>query len=176
MEKPPRDRSDTPLAFRKAAQPDLASVWALYRAAIAHMDAAGIHQWDELYPAESVIRGDLGRGELYVGAIEGTIASAFALSPEHDPEYEAGRWECPDLRYCVIHRLCVHPDFQNRGVATQTMRYIEETLRAQGYEAVRLDAFSQNPAALRLYEGFNYQRVGEVTFRKGLFFLFEKRL
>jgi hypothetical protein len=33
-----------------------------------------------------------------------------------------------------------------------------------------------NPRALRLYHGLGYQRAGEVTFRKGSFVCFEKRL
>jgi ribosomal protein S18 acetylase RimI-like enzyme len=56
------------------------------------------------------------------------------------------------------------------------MKYAEDTLRSEGIEAVRLDAFSQNPAALRLYEKRGYEKVGEVTFRKGRFYLFEKKL
>jgi ribosomal protein S18 acetylase RimI-like enzyme len=56
------------------------------------------------------------------------------------------------------------------------MAFIEETLRARGVKAVRLDAFSLNPFALRLYERLGYEKTGEVTFRKGLFYLYEKDL
>lgn len=41
---------------------------------------------------------------------------------------------------------------------------------------IRLDAFTGNPRALKLYDGLGYRRSGYVTFRKGLFVCFEKRL
>jgi ribosomal protein S18 acetylase RimI-like enzyme len=43
-------------------------------------------------------------------------------------------------------------------------------------DTVRLDAFSHNPAALKLYRRLNYCEVGFVDFRKGRFILFEKKL
>jgi predicted GNAT family acetyltransferase len=39
-----------------------------------------------------------------------------------------------------------------------------------------LDAFSLNPFALRLYEKIGYVRVGEANWRKGLFYLYEKKI
>lgn len=56
------------------------------------------------------------------------------------------------------------------------MRFIESTFLGNGIQAVRLDAFSLNPYALRLYERLGYRKTGEVTFRKGVFYLYEKEL
>ena len=56
------------------------------------------------------------------------------------------------------------------------MQLIEDILRTRGIETIRLDAFSLNPIALKMYEKLGYQRVGEVTWRKGLFYLFEKKI
>ncbi|MNN59613.1 hypothetical protein D3C81_1747410 [compost metagenome] len=44
------------------------------------------------------------------------------------------------------------------------------------YELGKWDAFSQNPYALRMYEKLNYHTVGEVQWRKDLFYLMEKKL
>jgi len=165
-----------PIVFRKAKQPDLTEIVRLFRAAVRLMDALGIPEWDEIYPSEAVHRDDLSRSELYVGQIGGAIACAFTLNGRCDAAYATGAWRWPDLPFSVVHRLCVHPDFQNRRVATEAMRFIERTLYAEGTAAVRLDAFSQNPYALRLYERLGYEKVGEVTFRKGLFYLYEKKL
>ena len=76
----------------------------------------------------------------------------------------------------VLHRLCVHPDFQGQGVARQAMDYLENEVRARGIQTIRLDAFSQNPTALHLYESRGYQKAGEISYRKGLFYLYEKKL
>ncbi|MDP4108992.1 MAG: GNAT family N-acetyltransferase [Bacillota bacterium] len=162
--------------FRKAAQNDLKNIMQVYEAAVKRMDELGIHQWDEVYPSESIVKADIRNKELYIGFSGNSIVSVFTLNPMHNKEYETGDWQYDNVRYSVIHRLCVNPACQNKGVGTQTMKYIEDTFRNENIEAVRLDAFSQNPAALRLYEKLGYKKVGEVLFRKGLFFLFEKKL
>ncbi|HRX57474.1 MAG TPA: GNAT family N-acetyltransferase [Eubacteriales bacterium] len=164
------------IAFCKARADDLGEIVRLFRAAIRHMDAQGIPQWDEIYPSAEVLADDLARDELYAGTAGGRIVCAFTLSPRCDPEYALAAWRRPDSRYCVVHRLCVHPDFQHRRAAAQAMAFIEDTLRTQAFESVRLDAFSLNPYALRLYERLGYEKTGEVTFRKGLFYLYEKAL
>lgn len=163
-------------AFRKATREDLAEIMALFAAATQHMDELGIPQWDERYPTRDDIANDLTRGELYVGLLDGAIACSFTLSPRCDPEYADASWQYPTLSYSVIHRLCVHPDFQNRRIAAHAIRFMEDTLRRIGVQAVRLDAFSRNPYALRLYKRLGYQKIGEVTFRKGIFYFYEKRL
>lgn len=53
---------------------------------------------------------------------------------------------------------------------------IEEILKTEGIQSIRLDTFSLNPYALKMYQTLGYQKVGEVKWRKGLFYLFEKQL
>jgi len=164
------------LLFERAVPADLPEVLALFQAATKHMDEHGIPQWDEIYPNRDVLGSDIALGELTVGRIDGKAACVFVLSERYDEEYAQGRWRFPDSRFCVLHRLCVHPAFQNRRVAARAMDFIEAALKSDGVESVRLDAFSLNPYALRLYESRGYEKAGEVTFRKGLFYLFEKKL
>ena len=140
------------------------------------MDEAGIHQWDKIYPSEADIKEDINRREMYLGLLGGTIASVFTLNSMQDEQYANGKWHCNNGRCAVVHRLCVDPARQNRGVAVQAMEYAAKLLKAAGFESIRLDAFSQNPAALRLYEKLGFRRAGEAHFRMGLFYLFEKRL
>jgi ribosomal protein S18 acetylase RimI-like enzyme len=54
------------------------------------------------------------------------------------------------------------------------MLYIEDYLKSKNINSIRLDAFSKNLIALRLYNKLGFKKVGEVNFRKGLFILFEK--
>lgn len=164
------------MEFQKAAPSDLGRIFPVYQAAIARMEELGIHQWDEVYPSKEIISEDIENREMYIGLTDGNIVSAFTLNRKFDPEYEGGRWQYEGLAFSVLHRLCVRPACQNKGAATQSMEFIEETLRREGFASVRLDAFSRNPAALRLYEKFGYTRVGEAAFRKGLCYLYEKGL
>ena len=155
---------------------DLEAVCRMFTAAIAEMERSGIPQWDEIYPDRAVLREDIEKGQMYLVRQGGALAAAYVLNTEFDEGYAAGRWSYPDASFLVLHRLCVNPAFQHRGIAAQTMCLIEDTLRAQGIEAIRLDAFTQNPYALRLYEKRGFRRAGYVNFRKGRFCLMEKKL
>lgn len=138
------------------------------------MRANGVEQWDEIYPNPEVLSADIEAGTLHILPADGGPAASIVLNEHQDKEYEDGCWRYTEGKFLVIHRLCVAPLHQGRGVAKRMMRYAEELARKNGYSAIRLDAFSQNPISLRLYQGLGFQKAGTITFRKGLFYLFEK--
>ena len=162
--------------FSHAISEDLPELIALYRAAIARMDEQNIPQWDEIYPSVEVLQADVSSGQMQVGRLNGKIAVAFLLEECSKEDYEDANWRYQDPRFIVLHRLCVHPAFQGQGVARQTMDFLEQAVLNRGLHAIRLDAFSLNPSALKLYESRGYEKAGEIQFRKGLFYLYEKRL
>jgi|AGTN01.3.fsa_nt_gi Acetyltransferases len=161
--------------FRPATVSDADAAGELFAQAIAHMRQNGIEQWDEIYPSEAVLRADIEGGEMHVLTRGGELLSAVVINARQDAEYAGGDWRCGD-NAAVIHRLCVHPKFQRQGIARATMRHAERLISGWGYGCIRLDAFTQNPYALRLYESLGYRKAGEVMFRKGRFILFEKEL
>ncbi len=140
------------------------------------MEKLGIHQWDEIYPDKAILSEDISQNFMYTGQIDGKIAVCFALSEEYDEEYKNGKWQWPNARFCVIHRLCVSPDFQNRGIAAETLKYIEKLCKSQGYDSIRLDCFTENPYSRKLYDKAGYSVVGYAEWRKGRFELREKSL
>lgn len=162
--------------FRRAAADDLPRVLALYSGAVQCMKNAGIDQWDELYPDRMTLCEDIGKGEMYLLSGEDGPVSAVVLNSVQDPEYTAVDWKFPDLPVAVIHRLCVDAGAQGKGVGGSTLRRAEELLRQEGYRCIRLDAFPKNPAALKLYESNGYRLAGHVTWRKGIFNCYEKRM
>ena len=74
----------------------------------------------------------------------------------------------------MILKLCVNPIFQNKGIAKSTLLHIERQLIAKGIHVIRLDVFSNNPFAIKLYHSLGYSEVGYADWRKGRFFLMEK--
>lgn len=96
------------------------------------------------------------------------------MNQDCDEQYRNGNWKHVGEPYYVVHRMCVHPAFQNQGIARRTLLHIEEQLAGWGIHAIRLDAFSENPYALRLYEHMGYDKVGCADWRKGRFYLMEK--
>lgn len=164
------------LEFRRAGTDDLDALVALYGAAAQDMRGKGIDQWDEYYPDREILIEDVESGDMTLGLLDGQLACAYVVNREYEPEYELGAWEHTEGDFCVLHRLCVNPEMQGRGLARQAMARMEKNERDQGFDSVRLDVFSQNLHAQRLYERLGYRRTGEVRFRKGIFYLMEKKL
>ena len=164
------------LEFRRAGTDDLDALVALYGAAAQDMREKGIDQWDEYYPDREILAEDVESGDMTLGLLDGQLACAYVVNREYGPEYELGAWEHTEGDFCVLHRLCVNPEMQGRGLARQAMARMEKNARDQGFDSVRLDVFSQNLHAQRLYERLGYRRTGEVRFRKGIFYLMEKKL
>ena len=164
------------LEFRRAGTDDLDALVALYGAAAQDMREKGIDQWDEYYPDREILAEDVESGDMTLGLLDGQLACAYVVNREYEPEYELGAWEHTEGDFCVLHRLCVNPAMQGRGLARQAMARMEKNALEQGFDSVRLDVFSQNLHAQRLYEKLGYRRTGEVRFRKGIFYLMEKGL
>lgn len=164
------------ITYRSGNEEDLEEIEHLIKYTIAHLEKQGIRQWDDLYPTREDFEDDIREGQLFVGIGNGEIAVTYTLNQLCDEDYRMGKWKEPEKSFIIVHRLCVHPLFQNKGIAIQTMKHIEEDAKQRGMEAVRLDVYSENPAALRLYEKCGYTEVGTVEWRKGSFCLMEKYL
>ncbi len=162
---------------RNADRADLETVVSIFTRAIDLMQTQNIPQWDAIYPNRAVLSDDILHRNMYAVVDKAdVILAVFVINQDSDPAYAAGNWSYQGDRYAVLHRLCVDPARQNRGIGSKTLPLIEALLRDLGYVSIRLDAFSLNPYSLRMYNKAGYTKVGEVQFRKGLFFLYEKVL
>ncbi len=156
---------------------EIDSVMLLIKDAIKRMESEGNYQWDSAYPNRQIISDDVASSALYSIRLSGNLAGIVALNEKQSPEYQGVYWT-DSLGYpLIIHRLCIHPQFQRQGLAKRLMLFAEGYARENGYSSIRLDAFSQNRKALSLYDALFYQRRGLVSFRgKGDFCCFEKLL
>ena len=164
------------IIYRAAGIDDLDGIFELVENAIEQMEHDSIHQWDSFYPAKDDFSNDIKKKELYVCTVNDEIAVIYALSKECDEQYRSGKWQYIGDDFRVIHRLCVSPKYQKKGIAHAVLQHIESELRLLGVKAVWLDVFSENPYALRLYYNSGYQKVGVAHWRKGEFLLMEKLL
>ncbi len=164
------------MIFRKAKTEDFNELLSLYKKGVASMKAAGIEQWDENYPSDSIIKEDIRNSHLYVAILDGEIAAVFSLNKNIDEEYKTAAWKNPDADYIAMHRLCVNPDLHRQGIGSACMTEIERIAREQGHNSVWLDTFSGNPKAMAMYEKLGFHQVGEAFWEKGRFVIFEKNL
>lgn len=162
--------------FRLAQEDDYRDIVSIFVRAIDKMNSQAIYQWDKIYPTKDILKADIDKRQMYVLTLNKIIVSAVVINEEQDPQYGSANWKFENGKIAVMHRLCVNPDYQNKGIGKITINFVEKMLVERGYEALRLDTFSQNHFALALYKKSGYSYVGDVTFRKGLFHLFEKSL
>ena len=164
------------ITYRLAGYEDLDDIFQLVERAVKQMEQEEIFQWDNVYPAREDFRNDIGQNQLYIGVAYDKIAVVYVLNKQCDEQYGNGKWQYTGENYRVIHRLCVVPDYQNKGIARTTLIHIEKELKALGIKAIRLDAFCENPYALKLYANNGYRKTGTAHWRKGEFFLMEKQI
>lgn len=164
------------IKFSKANPEHLDSLFNMFKYATDKMNNEGIYQWDEIYPNKNTLENDIANQDIYIGELSGEICSSYVVNKYQDKEYNNGKWKYSGNEFFVIHRLCVNPKFQSRGIGKLTMQYIEICLKKLGAESIRLDCFSENPYAFKMYSSLGYKIVGKAKWRKGIFYLMEKRI
>lgn len=155
---------------------ELETLTELTAACIAAMRQQGIDQWDEIYPSPELLARDIEAGTVSLLWDEQTPIGTITLDQNLDPLWNGMDWSRPDSGASAIHRVMVHPARQGQGLARRLMAHAESRARERGSHSIRLDAFTANPASLRLYEALGYRRTGTATMRKGEFVCFEKIL
>ena len=148
------------MQIRQAVAADFDEVWQVVQEAIAALLASGSDQWGDFYPTSAHFEADIQHGHLFVAHRESKIIGLVALNDEQDPQYDEVWWKYPESTPLVVHRLIVSPSHQNQGIATQIMRFAEQHALDSGFDAIRLDAYKNNPASLKLYEHLGYSVVG----------------
>lgn len=161
--------------FRKADVGDIQSIGEMFERAVEHLRSHDLDQWDEQYPNIETLENDIYCGDMYVLYEGKKIVAAIAINEHQEKEYEQGKWK-DDGKTAVIHRLCVDPKAQGKGIGRRMMDFAERLIDEKGYTSIRLDVFSQNPRAYQLYKKLGYKYTGEVAFCKGCFYLMEKIL
>jgi len=164
------------ITFRKAVAEDLPEILLLYKAVVRNMLQSGIDQWGDEYPNKDVLSGDIENNDLIIAHFGERIIGAFVMNEFADEDYYKADWQYPDLKWCVIHRLCVLPSFHKQGVALKMMEYAENKARMDGFGSIHLDTFSGNPKALSLYHKLGFTDVGEAFWPRGRFIIMEKKL
>ncbi len=95
-------------------------------------------------------------GMLGVAEIGGRVAGTFKLT-----KFTEDEWYLEGLR--------VHPDFQERGVASHIHDYVIETWRKMGKGILRLTTGSYNVKIHRLCERSGFKRIAEfIPYRAGV--------
>lgn len=164
------------IKYRLGKLEDIETITVLIQEAIKEMEKHDIYQWDGLYPTAEDFAADIKKENLYVAEENGKIIALYVISGESNEAYNNAEWKYPRETSLVIHRFCVSPGFQNRGIGKKMLNKIESQIKSMGYDSVRLDVFTKNPYAQKLYRNNGYEVRGFAEWRKGRFDLMEKKL
>ena len=106
-------------SIRPAVISELPQILDIYQKARQFMrDTGNPGQWGDQHPAESILRDDIAKEQLFLCTDDGEILCVFAYIPGNDPTYltiEGGQW-LNDEPYGVIHRMAVSR--QGHGIAS----------------------------------------------------------
>ena len=115
--------------YRLGTLQDLDDICELIKDAIAEMERHGIYQWDELYPTRDDFKEDIEKGTLFVVCEEDALAAFYVISAEYDEQYSNAAWEQDADTAYILHRFCVSPKVQNRGVGRTVLAHIEDQVK-----------------------------------------------
>ena len=154
-----------------ATEKDRAQILALYNEQIGREFCP----WDEDYPGNKTIDYDLSRNALIVMRKEDTIIAAISIEEDEEVDglecWTESRQPSGDLA-----RLAVSPKEQNRGIARIMLQYAMDVLKERGKRSVHFLVNKKNIKAIKSYEKFGFDVVGECYLFEQDFFCYEKEL
>ncbi|MGO4495278.1 GNAT family N-acetyltransferase [Paenibacillus sp. 2RAB27] len=150
----------------------------LYTSVTQHLRREGVKQWDRFYPNRFIIQSDLQSGSLFGVKQSNTVIAAVVVNEKQSSRYDILDWTDRQGKPACVHRLAVHPEFQRRGLGKILLGFAEQYALDQTCTSIRLDVFSANDTAVRMYEQAGYERIGTIRFpfRQKPYYCFEKIL
>ena len=110
---------------------------------------------EELFPEERFLE-LIGRRELYVAKLEGTVAgfAMTAIRTVDSPELQK-------RKIFLIQQIAVDEALQNHGIGTRMMEELRILAKAYGCSDMMLSVYPQNDAAVSFYQkcGFMIQNI-----------------
>ena len=155
------------MLFRKACRDDADAVSALYSA----VKGTRFCVWNDSYPGEEEIEGNLAAGCLYVLEDAGEVIGAVSIVPEN----ETDGFGCWQVRQNAreFARAAVRPDRQAQGLSYRLIDGILRELRARNAAAVHISVAKGNVPARKLYAKTGFEIRGEADIFGGSYFLCE---
>lgn len=154
------------LSIRKADPHELENIRTFYHQLTdacqrAHYDIG----WkNDIYPSPEFLKESLSAGELYIGLMNGRMASAMILNHKCNDGYQDITWPAalPPASITLIHALGVHPEYAGQHIGRRMVEFAADKAKTAGQKALRLDVLKGNTPAEKLYTRFGFQPRGVV--------------
>lgn len=136
-----------------------------------------------VYPYDSQLQDALSKGELFVFEEDGNLIGAAIFNSKVNEEYNKINWptEARGDEVMTIHILAIGPRAQRHGYGRRMVTLATDYAREQGFKVIRIDAWSANAPAIKLYTQMGFKEVAKASFcykddLRGDFSLFEYAL
>jgi len=163
------------IMIRLAETQDLTAIMEILQVVVQKMHNNNNFQWDAKYPREQDFIEDINQGELFVSVQEGEVAGFICINKVEPEEYKGLAWSLSQ-EALVIHRMAVSPAYQKLGIGAQLVGFADELAKQKQMKYLKIDTYSGNPKAQRLFEKLGYTFVGEMHFngKEKAFYCYEK--
>ncbi|WP_300381673.1 GNAT family N-acetyltransferase [Clostridium sp.] len=152
------------MTFRKSTEKDLENIMNIINGAKEFLKGNNIEQWQNGYPNEEVILGDIENGYSYVledkESILGTAAISFDVEETYDEIYD-GEWISLG-KYGVIHRIAVDRNLKIKGIGTEIIKRCEEICLDKGIRNIKIDTHEDNIAMQKLLKKNKFIYCGVI--------------
>ena len=71
-------------------------------------------QWSEDYPKPTELSNDISNNSLWIYLLNQSVAGTITINGIEHPEYKKVNWIHSNFQ--VVHRLAVHPEYQERAL------------------------------------------------------------
>lgn len=149
--------------IRKATYDDLPVLMDVFRKARGIMRSSGnMHQWNDGYPSETVVRKDIDNGHCVVLCEEGEVVATMAFIPGPDATYAEiydGGW-LSDAPYHVIHRIAVAEPGHNAAKALLDWGFGQAG-------SIRIDTHKDNVIMQHVLSKYGFTHCGMILLANG---------
>lgn len=159
------------MEFVLANEEDKNEILSLYRSLVGTPYCA----WTDIYPGEQEVNGDMARGDLYCLKDDGKIVGTISI--DMDPQVEElNCWTNELAPGRELSRLGVSIERQNCGIAKELLKNGMLQIKKRGYRSVHFLVCKHNIKAIRAYEPFGFNIVGECELFGEEWWCYEKEL
>ncbi|MGG0719719.1 GNAT family N-acetyltransferase [Robertmurraya massiliosenegalensis] len=163
--------------IRQGKIEDIDSLMMIVKDTVTIMEEEKNDQWNDTYPNVEIFTEDVENAALYVMEANGNLIGSITVDRNEPLEYKGIPWIYEGPAY-TFHRLVVDPKERGIGIASQLIQHAESIAIEKGVPYLRIDTYSLNLKAQRLFTKLGYRRAGEMSFhgRQFPFYCYEKKL
>lgn len=149
--------------IRKATYGDIPALMDIFDKARHIMRGSGnMHQWNDNYPSEDIVRNDISYGHCIVLEENENIIATMAFIPGPDPTYSKiydGEW-LNDEPYHVIHRIAAAESGHNCAKTLLDWAFTHT-------KSVRIDTHKDNMIMQHILTKYGFEHCGRILLANG---------